>query len=1010
MIKQEWKSFLKSKIMIIALIGISIVPAIYTVLFLGSMWTPYQNVDKLPVAVVNNDVSVEYNGKQLTVGDDMVKNLKEDASLDFRFVDDQEAQKGLKEGSYYMVISIPEDFSKNASTVMDSEPQKMELKYEVDPGTNFVATKMSETAMKEIKSQVSSAVTKAYTEVMSDQITDAADGIKKASNGSAELLDGVEKLSSGNSEITENLNLLADSTLTFKEGNDTLVKGLEEYVNGVLTVNDGVNTLNDGAITLSNGTNELNNGFAQGLTGAKTLKDKTTELSSGAKQVNDGAKTLSEGANTLNNGTSQYTQGVTQLTDGTNQYINGATQLAAGAEQLSGLSQLDKVSSGISQLNQAVTYGTDQQTSLLAGSKEMSDELTKVQTVADKINNSDFVLKFRKIWNIIINGEKSIGDAQVALSECKENAENVSESIDSIQEKVQQDVDKQLEEQISQVTNDANTQSENVNTEISTANENLEQAEEMVSALEGVDEQQKADILALISSSKIDSQAPIVQSEDVKVSISDENFEEVKSINKDVDKVILNLSGAQGELADAAQTIKDLLTNEDGYIDDPFNAVTKAIDELADGARQIYGGVSQTSDALIQLESATASFPKAAQGITELNAGFDQLISNNDLLLSGTASLNEATPTIILGNQQICDGANALLLGTTQLADGALQFEDGTDQLYTGVIKLSDGAAALNSGATQIKDGSSQLADGTGKLASNSDTLLSGAQKLDDGAVQLNDGSVKLAEGSKTLGEGLSDAKTGTKTLSDGLKDGAKQTEGINLEEENLDMFSAPLDTKEVKITQVENNGHAMAPYMMSVALWVGAIVLCELFKLNKYDGKKIKSGASWWIGKASVIVPIAILYALVMVGSLCLFNGFEPVEWLQLTLFACLTSIAFVTIVAFFNYVLGLAGTYLMLIFMVIQLAGSAGTYPIEVSAPFVSTIHNFLPFSYSVFAFRSTIAAGESIMGSVWFMLGIIAVFTTLTIIAYVIKAKHINNGRRTMVQFLAEKGIGE
>ena len=55
-----------------------------------------------------------------------------------------------------MVITIPEDFSKDASTLMDDNPKKMELKYETNPGTNYIASKMSESALSKIREAVAS--------------------------------------------------------------------------------------------------------------------------------------------------------------------------------------------------------------------------------------------------------------------------------------------------------------------------------------------------------------------------------------------------------------------------------------------------------------------------------------------------------------------------------------------------------------------------------------------------------------------------------------------------------------------------------------------------------------------------------------------------------------------------------------------------------------------------------------------------------------------------------------
>lgn len=96
MLKQEWKSLFHNKILLLVVIVIALIPAIYAGLFLASMWDPYGNVDKLPVAIVNEDEPAEYGDTTLTVGDQLVDNLKENDSLAFNFVDADVAKEGLK--------------------------------------------------------------------------------------------------------------------------------------------------------------------------------------------------------------------------------------------------------------------------------------------------------------------------------------------------------------------------------------------------------------------------------------------------------------------------------------------------------------------------------------------------------------------------------------------------------------------------------------------------------------------------------------------------------------------------------------------------------------------------------------------------------------------------------------------------------------------------------------------------------------------------------------------------
>ena len=167
----------------------------------------------------------------------MVEELHENDSMAFNFVDSRTAEDGLENGTYYMVITIPEDFSANAATLMDDEPKKMELKYETNPGTNYIASKLSETALLKIKDAVATKVTETYTQTVFDQIAKVGDGMQDAADGSGELKDGIESAAKGNQTITQNLKKLSSSTLTFADGAETLTKGIQEYTDGVSHAN-----------------------------------------------------------------------------------------------------------------------------------------------------------------------------------------------------------------------------------------------------------------------------------------------------------------------------------------------------------------------------------------------------------------------------------------------------------------------------------------------------------------------------------------------------------------------------------------------------------------------------------------------------------------------------------------------------------------------------------------------------------------------------------------------------
>ena len=92
----------------------------------------------------------------------------------------------------------------------------------------------------------------------------------------------------------------------------------------------------------------------------------------------------------------------------------------------------------------------------------------------------------------------------------------------------------------------------------------------------------------------------------------------------------------------------------------------------------------------------------------------------------------------------------------------------------------------------------------------------------------------------------------------------------------------------------------------------------------------------------------------------------------------------------------------------MVVQLAGSAGTYPIELSESFVGKIHKYLPFSYTVEAFRNTISGAGYIYHAVVMLSVIFVVFTVFTIMVFQFRAKRIKKGKPVLSEILSNGGL--
>ena len=792
MIKAEWKNIGKSTWLKIVLCAIMIIPMIYACVFLGSMWDPYGNTDQLPVAVVNNDNAVKYNGSTMNVGKQLSDKLKKNDSMDFNIVSSSKAKKGLKDGKYYMVITIPENFSKNATTLLDDNPQTMMLTYTTNPQTNYIATKMDDSAMAKIKSQVSATVTETYSKVLFKSVKTLSKGFNTAADGSQKLSDGVNSAKNGNATITENLNTLASSSLVFNDGADSLVKGLSAYTNGVASAKSGTEQLDSNSATLNSGAAQLKAGSSQLLSAVQSAE----------KQLGDG--------------------------------------LNASAGQLNTLSSSNK--------------------QMAESSKQLSAALTQIQNAIDSNN-------------------------------LVENDQQAAKKIDGM---------------ISTLS-----------TTIQTMNNNAQQAQQ------GAALEQKA-------------------------------AEQLQATQP---------QAAQEHMMKAAA----------------YSAQAQTLQQVAS---QLSASIN-TSD-LKQLSTLLNGNAEVLKNQTAANAKTQQLLTSSQTLATAN---NTAVSSLVTNLKTV----QASMKGTSNQVG-----------MVGAVSQIDSGLGSLQSGLNTYTNGVKQVNNGLGQLAANNNTLNSGASQLANGALQISSGSSQLAAGSQTLGEGLNTIGDGTNTLTKSLKDASKKS-NIKSTKKTYKQMSTPVKTTKKEITDMPNNGHAMAPYMMSVALYVACMALSLMYPFGK-GMTSTDNPVKFLIAKASVMVPVALVQALILYFSLRGFCGFSPARPLLCLAFMMLVSLAFMAFIVFLAIAFGRIGEFVALIFMVFNLGGSAGTYPLETSPLWYKIIHPFVPYTYSVNGFRSLIANATAVPTTeIIFFIGLLVVSVVLTFLV-------VSHRSKTKKVFLPEVFEGE
>ncbi|MDG4982021.1 YhgE/Pip domain-containing protein [Lactococcus lactis] len=788
MLKKEWQAILKHKFFIIVIIALALVPAIYNYIFLGSMWDPYGKLNDLPVAVVNLDKTSELNGKKFKLGDDVIAEMKKSKDLDYHFVSEDKASKGIKKGDYYMVITFPENFSENATTLMNKKPKTVQLDYQTTRGHNYISSKMSESAMNQLKSEVSKNITETYTKEIFAKLGDMKSGMKEASDGSNKLADGTSSALNGSKELSSNLNTLSSSSLTFTDGANSLSSGLNKYVSGVNQAANGGEQLSSGADQFVGGTQQL-------AAGTQTLADKSKELSAGISQISQGSEALS--------------------------------QLQAGTKSLS---------AGLNELAQKTDLPEDKK-----------ESIATVQNGLNELNG--------QLQNVKVDS--------TTVTSVKGNLEELSKNLEQL-EAIQVTEEQKAVASTSAFTSGSLT----------------------------VD--QKNEILAAIQNSA-------------------------------------NSSAVQTNL----NSIKNSVTS-------------------------VETGLTAVEPLLTEVPKLKALVPGASQIIADLSGGLNEVNTNvNTKFIPGINQLNAGLTNF---NDQLTSGSQKLTSGFAQYADGVNQANAGAQQLAS---KSKD-----------LQSGTMQLVSGLSQLQANGSTLTSGSNQLAGGAQQISSGSQQLANGGSSLTSGLGTLNTGANNLSTALTKADDTLSATNNSNENAKKVAAPLKLKHTDHDNVPENGAGMTPYMINVALFIGALATNVVIGIG-FSGEKWKSGREFMLAKIGTNGLVALLQGIIVWGAVALL-GLRPNHLWEMLLSVLLISFAYMAINTFFLTALGKIGEFLMIVVLVLQLATSAGTYPLQLAPEIYQVISPWLPMTYGLKMLRETIGLNGAILPEAILFVVIIALFT--------------------------------
>ena len=588
----ELKALIKSPKLLITMIGVSLIPALYNLSFLGSMWDPYGNIDNLPVAVVNEDKSASLNDKELSIGDDMIDTMSKNKALDYHFVSEKKAQQGLEDGDYYMVITLPEDLSEKATSLLTDNPKKLTINYQTSAGRSVVASKMSDTAMSKLKETVSENITQTYTKAVFKSMSSLQDGLQQATDGGNQLLDGSQALESGSQTITDNLGTLSSGSQSLADGTAKLSTGLGTYTDGVSQLATGLDTFSNGLTTYTNG---------------------VTSLSKGANQLNSKSEELVSGIAQLKESSSQ----VQKLVDGANGLSSGLASLSAAtalSEEES--TNVENLISGLPQLNSAIQELNRSVSSLSMPSIDTSSIVDSLTNIA--------------------------GQAQAILTSSQTDKDNELAAIQATSAYQSLDASQQAEI-TSAVSSAGNSVSENAQTILANVGA-------MQTALQSLQSTASGDQLVQLQTAV----NQIAGQSNVALLGSATALTDLSSGLSQVNSAVSSqLAPGSSQLAAGVYSLNDKLTSGSEQLLSGVTAYTGAVAQLANGANTLANNNSQLTDGVSKLQTgATKLNTNSGQlldGASQLDTGAKKIASGSSQLADGSSSLTDGLTTLSTG-------------------------------------------------------------------------------------------------------------------------------------------------------------------------------------------------------------------------------------------------------------------------------------------------------------------------------------------------------------------------
>ena len=348
-IRNDFKSAFSNPIVTIILVGLIILPSLYALINIDACWDPYGNTGQVEFAIANLDKGATFDGNKINVGNELVKDLKDNDKFKWTFVTEDELRDGVYKGDYYAGIIIPKNLSKNIISITGDDPKQAKLEYLVNMKANPVGAKLTDSGSNAVYNALNAKIVEIINLAAYGKLGELQEGLAagadQLASGGNQLAAGSAQVASGADQVSSGADQVKDGASQVKDGASQVQKGAKDVNNGADAVQKGSTAVKDGASKVEQGSEEIQSAIDPSLipdgpvkdyvNGNVALANGSGEVANGAGKLADGSVNLAKGSSKLANGSSAVAGGASDLADGSVQLAEGSLALAAGSQLLS---------------------------------------------------------------------------------------------------------------------------------------------------------------------------------------------------------------------------------------------------------------------------------------------------------------------------------------------------------------------------------------------------------------------------------------------------------------------------------------------------------------------------------------------------------------------------------------------------------------------------------------------------------------------------------------------------